>query len=180
MTKFQNINLFLFAFLVVLVIIFVSAAIMSSKKNRLDMNEIIDNLYLGSLHAGSNGKELQNQGITRVINLSYVSYPKYEGITYKTINVYDNQSADIAVYFDECVAFIDDALSRGEKVLVHCFAGISRSTSIVLAYLIEKYNHSLPDALRIVQEKRPVARPNEGFMLQLDAYSKNKTKINPA
>jgi len=176
MTKQKKLQMFLFWGLVILVFVLICDAI-RRKKNKLDMDEIIDNLYLGSLHAGSNGSELRKQGITRVINLSYVSYPENDGIAYKTINLYDSPLADIGSYFDECVVFIDDALSKNEKILVHCYAGISRSSSIILAYLINKYNYSLKDALKIVKKKRPIVQPNSGFMTQLEAYDAScKTK----
>ena len=79
-------------------------------------------------------------------------------------------------------AFIDDALSgRGKteggpeqvlrrpgRVLVHCNAGVSRSSSIVIHYLL---THGLVDsydnALAVVRKVRPVAQPNEGFEAQL-------------
>lgn len=170
MTKHKKIIWICFGVFLVLLMALLVFNAFKHAKNNVDMDEIINNLYLGSLHAGSNGAELRKQGITRVINLSYVSYPEYEGITYKTINLYDSPSADIGIYFDECVAFIDDALSKNEKILVHCYAGISRSSSIVLAYLMKRYNYSLKEAVEIVKKKRPIVQPNRGFMRQLEAY----------
>ena len=53
----------------------------------------------------------------------------------------DHESFDISKYFDEAAEFIE---GKGKKtnVLVHCMAGISRSVTLVLAYLMKKQGHS--------------------------------------
>lgn len=48
-------------------------------------------------------------------------------------------------------------------ILVHCFAGISRSTACVVGYLMEAQQLSMADALAKVREVRPIACPNRGF-----------------
>ena len=73
--------------------------------------------------------------------------------------------------------FINDKISRGENVLVHCYAGVSRSSSIVLNYILRTfYQNEKPKAnpqevlysvLEFVQRKRPVVNPNQGFLNQL-------------
>lgn len=70
-------------------------------------------------------------------------------------------------YFDEAYKFIEESVDNGEKVLVHCFAGVSRAPSILISYLIRKHRMSVDNALRMVQEKRNKVRPNSGFMRQL-------------
>jgi len=54
-------------------------------------------------------------------------------------------------------------------VLVHCTMGMSRSATLVLAYLVRHTNMSLAQALLHTKERRPVASPNPGFMQQLVA-----------
>ena len=51
--------------------------------------------------------------------------------------------------------------------MVHCQAGVSRSVSIVIAYLIRKNRTTYENALETVRQKRPVANPNKGFVKQL-------------
>ena len=62
----------------------------------------------------------------------------------------------------------------GCKIFVHCYSGISRSATFVIAYLIEKLKIKYEDAYTIVKTKRNVICPNEGFMEQLRIYEKNK------
>jgi len=51
--------------------------------------------------------------------------------------------------------------------LIHCKAGISRSVTILISYLMLKFNITAKDALKIVRENRPQVNPNYGFMKQL-------------
>ncbi|CAF4263091.1 unnamed protein product [Adineta steineri] len=70
---------------------------------------------------------------------------------------------------------------KNEKVLVHCQAGISRSSSIVLAYLIRYHNDSLEKAYEYLLERRPIAAPNYNFLIQLIRYEKelkNKSQLD--
>ena len=75
----------------------------------------------------------------------------------------DAARADIAQHFDDCIKFVKSA----DKVLVHCSAGISRSVTIVIAYLVREKNMDVDEALDFIQTKRPRANPNNGFMSQL-------------
>lgn len=55
-------------------------------------------------------------------------------------------------------------------MLVHCKMGVSRSAATVLAYAMKQYGWSLEQALKHVQERRPIVRPNPGFLRQLQTY----------
>ena len=59
------------------------------------------------------------------------------------------------------------------RVLVHCFAGKSRATSFLLAYLLKERNIPLNEGLKMIWAVRPQAAPNPGFMIQLKALEKN-------
>lgn len=65
--------------------------------------------------------------------------------------------------FGSAIEFIIQARKMGGTVLVHCYAGISRSATIVIAYLMSEKQMSLPDAFKLVKSKRIVAFPNPGF-----------------
>jgi dual specificity phosphatase 12 len=66
--------------------------------------------------------------------------------------------------------FIDDALSHGGAVFVHCAMGKSRSATVVMAYLMQKYGRSVDESLEQLREGRGVCGPNPGFMEQLHVY----------
>ena len=59
---------------------------------------------------------------------------------------------------------------EGRAVLVHCMQGVSRSTTVVLAYLMRHQGMRLEEALALAKEKRPRVQPNQGFLDQLKRY----------
>ncbi len=48
--------------------------------------------------------------------------------------------------------------------------GVSRSATIVLAYLMKYHHNTLKEAYLYLAEKRPQICPNEGFLIQLIRY----------
>jgi len=62
-------------------------------------------------------------------------------------------------------------------VIGNCMRGVSRSASIVLAWLIRNKNLNVPEALEFLQSKRAIADPNEGFMEQLEGYYRKQVSV---
>ncbi len=137
-----------------------------------DAHEIEPGLYLGNQRVASSLKLLSTLGITHVVNCAG-EIPNYgEGtggtkVKYIKFPLSDVPQADISQYFEPSYQFIDQALSSGGKVLVHCYAGISRSTSILSYYLSRKRGEPLGSVLERVKKIRPIIRPNQGFAAQL-------------
>lgn len=71
---------------------------------------------------------------------------------------------------------IETARRRGRGSVVHCVAGVSRSTTLVLAYLLKYTSLSLHQAFVHTKTVRPVVRPNVGFLQQLMDY---EAKVKP-
>lgn len=63
------------------------------------------------------------------------------------------------------VADVSLVLPTG-RVLVHCAMGISRSATLVLAFLMIYENMTLVEAIQTVQAHRNIC-PNSGFLRQL-------------
>ena len=91
---------------------------------------------------------------------------------YMALELMDSPRFRISDYFPICTKFIDDALGVGGKVYVHCHQGVSRSCSIVIAYLMLKRSMSFIDAQDFVKSQRSVCRPNVGFTAQLIEWGK--------
>ena len=147
------------------------------------MNKIIPRLYLGDDLAARNKKILSEHKITHILNLTVNVPNKFESeISYLKINILDTEKQDIQKYFDSTYDFIDNALmNNNNSVLVHCNAGISRSASFVIAYLIKKGVYkSYKQAYNHVKKCRPIISPNQGFVKQLKQLKstchKNKQK----
>jgi atypical dual specificity phosphatase len=69
-------------------------------------------------------------------------------------------------------------LAKGEVIMVHCEAGISRSASMVIAYLIKYKKLALVDAYALVKSKRKQICPNHGFFSLLLKWEKANTGSN--
>jgi atypical dual specificity phosphatase len=89
------------------------------------------------------------------------------------IPIEDNPFAELAAHLPGSTAFITNALlDPNANVLVHCVQGISRSASVVCAFLMSMYGWSPSQAVAYVKAKRWIAEPNFGFVAQLHEYEK--------
>ena len=135
------------------------------------LDEIIENLYLGSYEAACDISLLKEKGIKKVLSvMDCKDGPNYnpEEFIHKKIKVDDFVITNIIQYFGECLHFI-----RGEeKILVHCMSGASRSATIVIAYLMWIKKWTFKEALDYVKKKRPIVFPNDGFRDQLKLFEK--------
>ncbi|XP_033835760.1 dual specificity protein phosphatase 19-like [Periophthalmus magnuspinnatus] len=128
-------------------------------------------LLLASQDAAHDMETLRTHQVTHVLNVAYgVSNPFPNQLIYKTLPILDVPDTDITSYLDECSVFIDQAREQSGVVLVHCNAGVSRSASIVIGYLMSRERLSFSEAHREVQSARPSVRPNTGFYQQLQRY----------
>ena len=144
-----------------------------------DASQIFPFLWLGSkIHAYDQDlmmgyKEIPNK-ISLIINISQKIENKFEteGISYMQIPFCDVIDSPMIDYFDETFRCIEQARLRNEIVFVHCRMGISRSATIVIAYIMRFLKTPFLEALKIVVEKRPIVEPNIGFIRQLEQYEK--------
>ena len=58
------------------------------------------------------------------------------GMTYLTLNLVDGRQDDISWFLPAVINFVESARLSGKKVLIHCERGISRSCSLIIAYII--------------------------------------------
>ena len=133
-----------------------------------DISKITNTLYLGNMYAASNINKLKDIGIKKILTVMTefgYTYPKNIFI-HKIIEIDDIYDSNIIKYFKECINFIEGK----EKVLVHCAAGVSRSSTIVIAYIMWKNKKNLIDAINFVKSKRPEIFPNSGFIDQLQIF----------
>jgi predicted protein tyrosine phosphatase len=132
------------------------------------INKIIDGLYISGDDVATNRQILATHKITHVLNATTNVENKFEtDLIYKSFLIYDlaSQKIDFNISFE----FIDQALKQSDaNVLVHCNQGVSRSASIVIAFLMQKcLFKTYKEAYEFVKEKRPKIMPNNGFIEQL-------------
>lgn len=135
-------------------------------------SETRGNLWLGDYKAASDKPLLQSKNIRMVVTTASglgISFNDNDGIVHRQYNLQDIPSQNIAQFFDSTFHDIDEGLSRG-GVLVHCAAGISRSSTCLIAYLMRKNNTPMKQTLDYVRSKRRIVCPNYGFERQLKAF----------
>ena len=150
-----------------------------------DINEIIPHLYISNWDTSNNPEILKSYNIRAIITLEpsnkpldILNYYHKNNIEFMQIKILDIIDSDISKYFDSTYNFIKKHRIKHENVLVHCAAGISRSATIILNFMIrnmfENYflkNENPYDLLKYVlsnaRSKRPIINPNKGFINQL-------------
>jgi predicted protein tyrosine phosphatase len=141
------------------------------------MNQILDQLWLGDMVGASNKFLLKKNGITHILTVAMGLMPKFPTqFTYKLISILDCPSANLKVHFQPCIKFLKDSIQSGGTVLVHCFAGVSRSTTIVIAYLMQEFGMTMAEALKHVKKQRYFINPNDGFRRQLQQFQRELLK----
>ncbi|KAJ6661797.1 hypothetical protein lerEdw1_013319 [Lerista edwardsae] len=141
---------------------------------RGNVNEVWPNLYIGDLYIARDIEQLRRMGITHVVNAAAgrfhidtgAKFYKDLPVDYYGVEADDDPKFDLSIYFHPAAKYIRAALNSRGKVLVHCAMGISRSATLVLAFLMICENKTLVDALKTVREHRGVC-PNSGFLSQL-------------
>lgn len=146
------------------------------------MDECYPGLYIGDIGAAKDKEYLKKVGITHVLNTAEGNkfatvdtdgmYYKDVGIQYLGMKLLDIPTANISQFFISGADFIEEALSSGGKVLVHCFMGISRSATIACAFLMLKRNMSALEGLTTLRRNRSIF-PNDGFLSQLAELENN-------
>jgi len=138
-------------------------------------SEIVEKqLYLSSYQVASDLETLKRHEITHVVNTAGdVCESKYpDHFQYLTFYLKDINSEDIQLLFYKTIEWINAATSRGGRVLVHCHAGVSRSSTIILSYIMWRFKLSFEQAHDRVRKVRPICNPNTGFTCQLLLHAK--------
>lgn len=146
--------------------------------NKMDpMNRIPEepHIYIGSLEALDDPEALDAAAITHILTVldyDHCDWDEFNKFERLYIETGDIENVDIIQHFDATNNFLDTAVSKGGTVLVHCAFGISRSCTLVMAFLMSRRGKSFDEALETIRKGRPFAMPNMGFEGQLKTYEK--------
>lgn len=145
---------------------------------------IVDNIFLGSEHAATKLEYLRENKIGHVLIAAKRCRAHFQdppsSIKYMVLEDLDDDPAeDIKSRFQAAIGFIKEGRpgrsgcgstpggSGGGNVLVHCVSGISRSASMVIAYLVAEKRMRYDEALAYTKARRGCVHPNSGFQRQL-------------
>eukprot|EP00802_Teleaulax_amphioxeia_P022542 Tamp_23003.p1 GENE.Tamp_23003~~Tamp_23003.p1 ORF type:complete len:267 (+),score=60.92 Tamp_23003:25-801(+) len=127
-----------------------------------------EGVFIGGVVVACREGPLKDAGITHILNVTPNEkdfFPK--SFTYMRVPVNDTSSGRLDRYWDAAFKFMVDAMSSGGKVFVHCSAGVSRSASLVIYYMMRKHKLSLLEAYKKLRRARGCVAPNFTFWQQL-------------
>ncbi|EHA98632.1 Dual specificity protein phosphatase 10 [Heterocephalus glaber] len=135
-----------------------------------ELTPVLPFLFLGNQQDAQDLDTMQRLNIGYVINVT-THLPLYHCekglLSYKRLPATDSSKQNLRQYFEEAFEFIEEAHQCGKGLLIHCQAGVSRSATIVIAYLMKHTWMTMTDAYKFVKGKRPIISPNLNFMGQL-------------
>uniref|UniRef100_A0A1Y1L6G8 Uncharacterized protein n=1 Tax=Photinus pyralis TaxID=7054 RepID=A0A1Y1L6G8_PHOPY len=147
----------------------------------ISVSTIEPQFLLGNLSAATDINTLMKYKVTHILTIDTCPLPRQilelKHITTKFIQLSDLPKEDLLKYLDDTKEFITSGLAHG-VVLVHCYYGVSRSATVVLAYIMHKYHLSYSAAFEKVRSKRSIVCPNQGFVSQLKLYREMGYKID--
>ncbi|XP_007548796.1 dual specificity protein phosphatase 22-B [Poecilia latipinna] len=134
------------------------------------INKVLPDLYLGNFKDARDREQLARNNITHILSVHECAAPMLPEMTYLCLTATDIPSQDLTQHFKESITFMHECRLKGEGCLVHCLAGVSRSVTLVIAYIMTLTGLGWQDALNAVRVVRPCANPNLGFQRQLQEF----------
>ncbi|XP_042339646.1 dual specificity protein phosphatase 22-B-like [Plectropomus leopardus] len=134
------------------------------------ISKVLPDLYLGNMKDARDRELLEKHNITHILSIHDTAAPVLEDMTYLCISASDHSKQNLIQYFRDSIMFIHESRLKGEGCLVHCVAGVSRSVTLVVAYIMTVTGRGWVDSLAAVRAVRPCAGPNLGFLRQLEEF----------
>ncbi len=129
------------------------------------MSKIFDNIWIAGVEEVYNPTFLKEVIPTHIINCTVNERMYYGEFFCERIRIplQDNSEDNTKLILEGAKILNEYLLNKDSKVIVHCAAGMSRSVTIVLAWMILYKNYKYTDAYKYVAEKRPIMRPNKFY-----------------
>ncbi|XP_063535654.1 dual specificity protein phosphatase 22-like isoform X1 [Cydia strobilella] len=138
------------------------------------MNKVLSGLYVGNYRDSKDPVQLERYKITHILSIHDAARRLHSDKHYLCIMASDSPDQNLTQYFALCNDFIHAARLRDGHVLIHCLAGMSRSVTVAVAYIMSVTPLNWREALKVVRAGRAVANPNLGFQRQLQDFETYK------
>lgn len=135
------------------------------------VSQIDEYVYLGNREGARDLNLLKQYGIRSIVQIQSMEVPPFfpAYFDYHRITMPDLPSSNLLRVLPAATRFIHDSVQLQKKVFVHCDAGVSRSTSVVIAYYMATRNWTYRQGLDFVRARRSCTFPNDGFQRQLES-----------
>ena len=156
----------------------------------VDAAEILPYLFIGNMASAKSEEFLKRKNVAFILDLTPTAARgeqgqkegeewEVEGRKRKRVGMEDDDEVVISSHFQSCFAFIEKAKAATDKkhtraVLVHSYFGLSRTSAVVLAYLMKEKHWSLREAFAHLKQRQASAKPNDGFAVQLLRYEQEE------
>ncbi|KIM68877.1 hypothetical protein SCLCIDRAFT_13597 [Scleroderma citrinum Foug A] len=140
-------------------------------------------LYLGNIQAATSSRSLTERRITHIVSVCSDPIPAEvpeSGIYHLRIPVEDVDFADLLIHLPRACHFIDQAIKSEGVVLVHCHQGLTRSATVVAAYLMCTQRIDATQAMSVVRQAREQVWFSAGFQEQLILFELCRYMPTPA
>ncbi|XP_055534949.1 protein phosphatase Slingshot homolog 3 [Wyeomyia smithii] len=138
------------------------------------MNKVMPGLYVGNYRDSKDYQQLDRFQITHIVSIHDSPRRFHSDKHYLCVMAADTPDQNLSQYFSVCNDFIHAARLKDGNVLIHCLAGMSRSVTVAVAYIMSVTPLSWKEALKVVRAGRAIANPNLGFQNQLQEFETNK------
>ena len=155
------------------------------QSQKTNLNQILPHVFLGNYEAfrSVDPSKGNPQHFTRVISVTAqdanssnefvrVCVPKYVHRIVKKVNDEETAWIELETDFETLFQFIDTARLAKENILIHCSQGQSRSATVLIAYLINRFHVTFEDAMVFLKTKRFLVDPIPGLQKKLALYEK--------
>ncbi|KAH8419520.1 hypothetical protein KR222_004068 [Zaprionus bogoriensis] len=138
------------------------------------MLQVLPGLYVGNYRDSKDHTQLEKFKISHIIAIHDSPRRLLPDKHYLCVMASDTPDQNLSQYFSVCNDFIHAARLREGNVLIHCLAGMSRSVTVAVAYIMTATHLNWKEALKVVRAGRAVANPNTGFQNQLQEFEQFK------
>ena len=139
--------------------------------NQVFPDRVRDGLFIGSLRSAQNDFVYKELGIKHVVTCGRNLRVNTHGVDHLEVAVEDVEEQPLLPFLETAIKYITEREGKG-GVLVHCFAGLSRSATVVLAYLMARHRVRLDTAIEELISVRPAVHPNPGFVNDLVSFDR--------
>ncbi|XP_058458327.1 uncharacterized protein DDB_G0271670 isoform X2 [Malaya genurostris] len=131
-------------------------------------------LFIGNYRDSKDYQQLDRFQITHIVSIHDSPRRFHPDKHYLCVMAADTPDQNLSQYFSVCNDFIHAARLKDGNVLIHCLAGMSRSVTVAVAYIMTVTPLNWKEALKVVRAGRAIANPNLGFQNQLQEFETSK------
>ena len=136
-------------------------------------------IYQGNKYDAMNVSKLANLGVKYVVNATkhLPNSGENNNIEYHRIYINDTTSDEFGPFLERAADWINDKTIKADgNVFIHCHAGISRSSTVTISFMIKYLGYKSDTALLHIRKGRNIANPNSSFWKELEQMDRKYEK----